>query len=225
MFSRRPFPHHGTQVRAESVELKAVLDEGRTQLSDLRRHLEKESSDNGALEAVVRHRASRNGRGEARLRELESAFESVLADERLVVEPRAAGLAADLAAFAAEHRRVRRKVGLAASGLGRAEARLGERELALAGRREASDGLDADVRRLRRAVAERGALLRGEQERTSGATALAKEAAGEAAALESEVAELRRALADAEAESAKAAASLATAQQLSAEVRGIHLSA
>lgn len=196
-----------------------MLDERRTQLSDLRRHLEKESSENGALEAVVRHRASRNGRGADRLRELDLAFEGVLAGERLL-DSRASGLAADLAAFAAEHRRVRRRVGRAAADLGLAERSLRKRERTLALGREESGRLDAGVRRRRLSVAEREALLRGAQEKASREATLAREVAQEAAALGGEVAGLRRGLAAEETGSAEATAALAALKEQAAEVGG-----
>lgn len=199
------------------MEIKAVLDGRRTQLSDLRRHLEKESSENGTLEAVVHHRTSRNERGGARLRDLEAGFERILRDEQLIAS-RADALESDLAVFAVEHRRVREKLSLAVSRLERAESGLEERERAHADGRRESNRLGAAVQRWRRKVAEREALLRKEQEGASRSRALAKEAAEEAAALESGVRELRRELDRKEEESGKAAAALAALKQRAAEV-------
>lgn len=208
---------HGFQARAESVELKAVLDDHRTQLSDLRRHLEKESSENGTLEAVVQHRAARNATGDARLRELEAMFKQVLADEGHIAS-RAAALESDLAIFATEHARIQEKVATAASWVDLAHANLLQRERTLAAAQSESDRLAAAVEAGRRAVAEREALLRGEQERASRSRALVGEAADEAKARESEVAGLRRDLARKEDDRSEAAGALAAIKKHAAEV-------
>lgn len=205
------------QARAESVELKAVLDDHRTQLSDLRRHLEKESSENGTLEAVVQHRAARNVVGDARLRELEAMFKQVLADEGQIAS-RAAALESDLVVFTTEHKRIRDKIATAASCLDLAQAGLLRRERALAAAQSESDTLTAAVEAGRRAVADREALLRREQERASRSRVLAGEAADEAKALESEVAGLRRDLARKEEDRGEAADALAAIKKHTAEV-------
>lgn len=141
------------------MELKAVLDDRRTQLADLRRHLEKESSENGTLEAALQHRASRNDRGDGRFREhLEGKFHRVVEDERLIGS-RADALECDLAVFEEEHLRAREKVQGAVSWLNRAAAELEERERALAEAERESAGLVEAVREGRRVVCEREVLL------------------------------------------------------------------
>ena len=115
------FEFEYAQVRAESVEVKAVLNERRTQLSDLRQHLEKESTENGNLEAVVQHRNCKNDKGAARLRELEVQFSQLLKDDSAVAS-RAAALESDLGVYNQEHRQAREKISLAASQLDRGEA-------------------------------------------------------------------------------------------------------
>lgn len=194
-----------------------MLDERRMQLSDLRRHLEKESTKNGMVQAEVEKRTTRNQRGDARLRELEDAFDQVLRDERLI-ESRAAALEADLAVFASEHRELQENVAVAAARLDRAEGALQERERAVAETRRESDRLDACVRDWRRTVAERDAVLRSEQEKASRSAELAREAGEEASSLEAEVDELRRELAREEAEGGRAAAALGALKERAAEV-------
>lgn len=144
-----------TQVRAETVELKAVLDERRTQLSDLRRHLDRESTKNGVLEAEVQHRAARNGRSDARLRGLEGAFDQVLRGERLI-ESRAAALEADLAVFSAEHRKFSEEIGLAGARLDRADGALGERESGVADTVRIQDNLPCDLKGYKMGPCSRG---------------------------------------------------------------------
>ncbi|CAM9545933.1 unnamed protein product [Hapterophycus canaliculatus] len=196
------------QVQEESVELKAVLDDRRMQLADLRRHLEKESSENGTLEAAVQHRISRNERGDARFREdLEAKFDRVVEDEGLI-ESRADGTESDLAVFEEEHRRVREKVRRAASWLNRAAANLEERERSLAEGERKSARLVEVVRRGRLVVGERKAMLTSERERASESRVRGEEAAEEAAALEDQLSDLRRELARKEEESAEAARAL-----------------
>lgn len=147
------------QVRAESTELKATLDDRRAQLADLRRHLEKESTENGILEAAVQHRASRNERGDVRLREeLESALDHVIQDEE-IISSRATAVESDVAAIEEEHRQVQERIRRAASWLNRAAGNLDERERTLAeGQRESARLVEA-VQQGRRVVATREAAL------------------------------------------------------------------
>lgn len=197
------FEFEYAQVRAESVEVKAVLNERRTQLSDLRQHLEKESTENGNLEAVVQHRNSKNDKGAARLRELEVQFSQLLNDDSAIAS-RAAALESDLGVYNQEHRQVREKISLAASQLDRGEANVAERERAISESLKESERLGAAIQEGRGKVEERQCLSRSGQERALKVEALAKEAAAEAEALEADTVRLRVEVASIEAESAKA---------------------
>lgn len=184
------FEFEYAQVRAESVELKAVLDGRRTQLSDLRRHLERESSENGTLEAMVQHRSTKNNRGDARLQELENDFTRILKDDQAVAS-RAATLESDLSVFTVEGRRAREKASLAASQLDTVESFLEIKERALAQGIQESESLNAAVQEGRRKVEKQQSLLRYKQDKTSKAMLLAKETAEEAETLKCEVVGIR----------------------------------
>lgn len=212
------FEFEYAQVRAESVELKSVLDNRRTQLSDLRRHLEKESSENGTLEAVVQHRTSKNAKGDARLRELEREFNQILKDDR-VIASRAAALECDLGVFTQEPRRVRELINPATSQLERAEAYLEKRESSLTEGLRESERLSAAVQEGRRKVEERQSLLRSGQERASNAVLLAQEAAAEAEALERDVVRLRAQVEKKDGESSKAGLDVSATKLQAEEVR------
>lgn len=197
------FEFEYAQVRAESVEVKAVLNERRTQLSDLRQHLEKESTENGNLEAVVQHRNCKNDKGAARLRELEVQFSQLLKDDSAVAS-RAAALESDLGVYNQEHRQAREKISLAASQLDRGEANVVERERAISEIFNESERLDAAIQEGRDKVEEQQCLSRSGQERALKVESLAKEAAAEAEALEADTVRLREEVASKEAESANA---------------------
>lgn len=200
------FEFEYAQVRAESVEVKAVLNERRTQLSDLRQHLEKESTENGNLEAVVQHRHSKNDKGAARLRELELQFTQLLADDNAIAS-RAAALESDLGVFNQDHRQIREKISLAASQLDRAEATIADRESAISQSLGEGGRLDAAIQEGRGKAGERRRLLRSGQERALKIESLAKEAAAEAKALEADTVRLRGEVAGKEEENIKASLS------------------
>lgn len=197
------FEFEYAQVRAESVEVKAVLNERRTQLSDLRQHLENESTENGNLEAVVQHRNAKNDKGAARLRELEVQFAQLLKDDSAIAS-RAAALESDLGVYNQEHRQVRENISLAASQLDRGEANVVERERAISESLKESEILGAAIQAGRDKVEERQCLSRSGQERALEVESLAKEAAAEAEALEADTVRLRGEVASKEAESADA---------------------
>lgn len=201
------FEFEYAQVRAESVEVKAVLNERRAQLSDLRQHLEKESTENGNLEAVVQHRNSKNDKGAVRLRELEVQFTQLLKDDS-VIASRAAALESDLGVYNQEHRQVREKISLAASQLDRVEAKVVERERAISESIKESERLGAAIQELRDKVEERQCLSRSGQERALKAESLAREAAAEAEASEADTVRLRGEVTSKEAESVSASLSV-----------------
>lgn len=210
------------QVRAESVELKAALDDRRTQLSDLRQHLENESSENGILEAAVQHRNSKNNKSEARLAALESEFNRILEDDRLIAT-RVAALEADLSIFTEEHRCIQEKIILVSSHLDGAEATLSKRERAFAEGLRESERLSAAVQDRRHKVEERRQCLMNAQKQAEKSRSLAREAAAEQEALEHEVACLRDNVITKESENAEAARSFATFKMEVSEVGAIGL--
>lgn len=172
------FEFEYAQVRAESVQLKIVLDERRTQLSDLRRHLEKESSENGTLEAVVQHRSEKNKKGDTKLAALELDFSVIVGDDR-VIASRLAGFESDLAVMTQEYRRAKEQTSFVATQLDRVEAALDQREHTVAAVLRESERLRGEVEDGRTAVEEKQCLVRAKQERASWARSLAKEAAVE----------------------------------------------
>lgn len=211
------FEFEYAQVRAESVELKAVLDGRRTQLSDLRRHLENESSENGTLEAVVQHRGSKNDKGDARLEVLEHEFSKIVKDDK-VIAAGAEALESDLGVFAQEHRRVREKTSFARGQLDRVDAELNKREHAIAECMRESERLNGLVQEGRRKVEEGQCTLRGRQEGASHARSLAKEAESEAEVFEGEIVRFRAETTGKESDSQQTGADASTMKQQAAEV-------
>lgn len=213
------FEFEYAQVRAESVELKAVLDDRRTQLSDLRRHLENESSENGTLEAVVQHRGSKNDKGDARLETLERDFSEIVKDDKIIAA-RAEALESDLGVFTQEHRRVREKTSFARGQLGRADAELIKREHAIVEGMRESERLGGLVQEGRRKVEDGQCALRGRQDKASQSRSLAKEAEAEAEAFEGEMVHLRVEVAGKESDSLQAEADASMLKRQAAEVGG-----
>ena len=172
------------------MKLKAVLDDRRTQLVDLRQHLEKESGDNGILEAVVQHRSSKNEFSDKRLAELEREFCEILENDRIVAV-RIAGLESDVGVFTDEYRRIQEKTSVVSSQSTRAEAALEERERAFAlGLRE-GERLSSELQETRRKFDDLQSKGEKAHEKASRAKSLASDAAGDLKALEEQVTLLR----------------------------------
>lgn len=170
------------QAQADSTHVSADLDAYKTQLLDLRRHLENESAANGDLQAVVEHRTSKNGKGDERLRALQREFALIVEDDKLIAS-RCSFLASDVELFALEHRNIREKISCAASKLDRAEATLSERERALDESVQKNQRLDVALHEARRKVEEGQSSLRSAEEKLSATNLSAQEAAAEAEAL------------------------------------------
>lgn len=148
-----------SQVRAESVQLKAILDDRRTQLSDLRKHVDKESSENGTLEAQVQHRCVKNEQGDARLAALDSDFNHIVTDDK-VITSKMRGVEADMNMFTQENLLAQEKVSFVLKHLDRAQRTLEQKEGALANILSKIDHLDEKIVDGRQAVEDGQSFLR-----------------------------------------------------------------
>lgn len=211
------------QVRAESAELKTILDDRRTQLSDLRKHLEKESSENGILEAVVQHRSTKNDKGDARLASLNREFSHIL-DTDKVIESQAQAAESDLRVFTEECKWIREKVNSVVTQLDRAERALQQRKHSLETSEDENERLCKEVMEGRRAVEERHHLLRQKQQKALASKASAKELAGELKSLTIDMGNLTTEVACKEAESTRSAQELEAIERMASEVGGNCLS-
>lgn len=172
------------------MELKGILDDRRTQLVDLRKHLEKESGDNGTLEAVVQHRSSVNANSDARLADLESEFSEILENDRIIAE-RAATLESDLSVLTEECRLVGDKTGMISAQLARAEAALEKRKHTFAEGLKESERLSSALQESRRKVDELENETKEAKERASKSVSTASDTAAKLEALKEKVARLR----------------------------------
>lgn len=172
------FEFEYAQTRADSVMLKTMLDERRTQLSDLRRHLEKESSENGTLEAVVQHRNTKNEKGDVRLAALEHDFALVVESDKIIAA-KASAFESDMVVAVQEHRRIREMTSKGALQLDCAGAALDERERVFMADLRENERLRAEVERGRKDVDKKQCLVRSKQEKAVMARSLAKEAKAE----------------------------------------------
>lgn len=217
----KAFEFEYAQVRAESVQLKSVLDDRRTQLSDLRRHLEKESSKSGALEAVVQHRSSKNDKGVARLSALERDFNVIVDDDR-VISSRATAFESDLGVITQEHRRIREMVSSVAAQLDRAQAALDERERVLDATARETERLGKEVEEGRRAVEDKQCLLRSKQQKAAAKKVFAKEKAAELEDLDEKTSRLREEVSAKATENEAVVLKLGGIQMMASEV-GAHV--
>lgn len=204
-------------MRAESVELKGILDDRRTQLVDLRKHLEKESGDNGTLEAVVQHRSSVNANSDARLSNLESEFSEVLENDRIIAE-RAATLESDLSVLTEEWRLVGNKTNMISAQLARAEAALEKRKHTFAEGLKESERLSSALQESRRKVDEVETETKKAKERASKSISAASDAAAKLEALKEKTARLRGDIEAKEADNTRAASDAAEIERQAEEV-------
>lgn len=212
------FEFEYAQTRAESVILKTLLDERRTQLSDLRRHLEKESSENGTLEAVVQHRNTKNEKGDARLAALERDFALVVENDKIIASG-AAAFESDVGVAMQEHRRIREMTSKGTLQLDRAKAALDERERVVTVNVRENERLRAEVERGRKSVEERQCLMRSKQEKAAMARSLAKEATEQFEGLSRDTDGLREEVVGKESESNEAVLGIEAITRNASEVK------
>lgn len=214
------FEFEYAQTRAESVMLKNILSDRRTQLSDLRRHLEKESSENGTLEAMVDARHHKNDKGDARLVRLEREFALVLKDDETIAS-RGVAFEFNLGAARETTKKAREMTGVGESILDQVKVALDERERGVALNEEEVERLRQEVSKEIQSVQERQCLLRSKQEKASATRSVAEEATAELGLLTRDTDHFREEVEGRESEYSKAALHLEATKRKASEVKKI----
>lgn len=214
------FEFEYAQTRAESVMLKNILSDRRTQLSDLRRHLEKESSENGTLEAMVDARHHKNDKGDARLARLEREFALVLKDDETIAS-RVVAFQFNLGAARDTTKAVREMTGVGESMLDQVKAALDGKERAVAQDEKEVERLRQELSRGRQSVQESQCLLRSKQEEAAATRLVAEKAAAELELLTRDTDHFREEVEGRESECSEAALHLEAAKKKASEVKEI----
>lgn len=213
------FEFEYAQAKEEAEHLKALVDDRRAQLSDLRKHLEKESGENGTLEAVIQYRNTKNDQGDSRLAILERDFNQIVSTEQAIGNS-AVAIEENLVVFTQDSRHLQERTSSITNELDRAEMMIQRKEREMEATARDCERLGDEISKGRSTVQEREGMLRKKREETLTSRASSKEAQDELKTLEEETCKLKEELTKKEFECQHASRELDEATRAASEVRG-----